>query len=446
MKEKHLIDKFIEFEEKYDLFDYKISNTKFWHYYRFSVYFEILNSQTKIKSAHFKQSKMSKLWNYLKNLITCLIFHNPFFLKKVDFILFNHPRRIYNSENDIWEEPYTDEFLKNSKGKTFYIFEYPYNGIHRKNVIFKKNIKHLDILQNIASIIAFIKSKLNPLSKQEQDKILYLRNIIKKEFGCNIYLSKLEYDINYIASVRKLINYLLKKTTPQEVYEVVSYDMLNMIINEVASSKNIPTIEFQHGTMGKYHVGYNYKKKRNYNWFPDKFNFFNEYWKKNNRLPIEDENKLIYGNPYMQKKVDFYRKKTKKNKKITIIIISQGSIGDKLVKFTDHLAKIIDTNKYNIIYKLHPSECFDWRQRYPILINNHNIIVIDSNNKHLYELFAISDIQIGVYSTAIFEGLEFGLKTYIIKEYGWRYMEDIINSDKAILIDEKFNLAHICKK
>lgn len=80
------------------------------------------------------------------------------------------------------------------------------------------------------------------------------------------------------------------------------------------------------------------------------------------------------------------------------------------------LNKLMDKTQYRIVYKLHPGEYERWRERYGKLADS-GIEVIDNNRVDLYELFAASTCQIGGYgSTATFEGLEFDLKTYIMRE------------------------------
>ena len=433
MKEKHLIDKFLEFEEENKLFDIEIRGIKIWSFIRFGVYSQIISKKNNLKKAHYKQNKISKFYNYLKNLFICLLFHNPFLLKKVDFLVFNHPRRM--QVNDIWEEPYSDDFIRVNQTKKINIFESPFNGKHKKKVLNSRSIKYKDIMNNIATIGAKITKILFPLKKREIEIIENLEKQINSVFLSEVNISTIKYNIFYYKTYKKLLHFILKKTQPENIYEVVSYDPINMLINEIASEFKIPTIEFQHGTMGKYHIGYNYfSSEEKYDFLPDKVYFFNEFWKNNNRFPIIEQNKIVYGNPYMDKLVKFYKKSATKKGKQKILFLSQGTIGDKLSEFANNLSKNIDSKKYEIIYKLHPSEYFDWKKRYPNLVENKNIEVIDNNIKHLYKLFALSDIQIGVYSTALYEGLEFGLKTYILKEYGWEYMEEIIKEKRAILV------------
>ena len=64
----------------------------------------------------------------------------------------------------------------------------------------------------------------------------------------------------------------------------------------------------------------------------------------------------------------------------------------------------------------------------------HLIEIIEDKNRTLYQLFASSDIQIGVYSTGIYEGLGFNLKTFIIALPGWEGMAPLIENHYAQLI------------
>lgn len=125
--------------------------------------------------------------------------------------------------------------------------------------------------------------------------------------------------------------------------------------------------------------------------------------------------------------------------------VKLGTITDEEI---DKLAKLKRTEiikdnefnekeKYEIIYKLHPGEYETWRENYPYLLkalelNKHRSIVdfkvIDDNTTPLYELFATSEYQIGAFSTAIYEGLSFNCKTFIIDAPGIEYLDDLIKS------------------
>lgn len=190
-----------------------------------------------------------------------------------------------------------------------------------------------------------------------------------------------------------------------------------MVVNEIASELGIPTIELQHGTIGEEHIGYNYPKDYKVKQFPKYLFLFGNYWKEKSRFPISPDKICPVGYPYMDRMEQKYSSKYKGKTKKNILFLSSGPIGLELAKLAVGLTKMPDMEKYHIIFKLHPAEYAAWRERYPILINA-DVEVIDNNRQNLYEFYAKSDIQIsGFNSTTIFEGLYFGLTTFLLS-YG----------------------------
>ena len=87
-----------------------------------------------------------------------------------------------------------------------------------------------------------------------------------------------------------------------------------------------------------------------------------------------------------------------------LLIISQGSVTDKLVSLTVELAAILPDD-FRIVYKLHPGEVL-FTERYSSLYNLPNVKVVTKGD--LYQYIADSACVLGVYSTALYEaaGLE----------------------------------------
>lgn len=134
------------------------------------------------------------------------------------------------------------------------------------------------------------------------------------------------------------------------------------------------------------------------------------------------------------------KKDNEPNDQKQILFISQGVIGKYLSKLAYETALSINENtdnnnaqKYNFIYKLHPGEYGTWKENYDYLIKAvnefDNFTVIDKSEPPLYELFAESHYQIGAFSTAIYEGLAFNCKTFIIDVPGVEYLDDLIDKD-----------------
>jgi CDP-glycerol glycerophosphotransferase (TagB/SpsB family) len=79
---------------------------------------------------------------------------------------------------------------------------------------------------------------------------------------------------------------------------------------------------------------------------------------------------------------------------------------------------------YRIRYKLHPGELLGWKDRYPWL-DRSSIEVIDQLTD-VYEEFVRADVVVGVYSTAIYEAVAFGLPVLLVDLAG-------IESAKALI-------------
>ena len=81
-------------------------------------------------------------------------------------------------------------------------------------------------------------------------------------------------------------------------------------------------------------------------------------------------------------------------------------------------------------YKAHPKENLEFVQKF---LKDNKIsknIKIIKGNKNIYDLFITHKVQIGVFSTSIYEGYNFNLKTLILKVPGWEsslFMKKLTN-------------------
>lgn len=130
-------------------------------------------------------------------------------------------------------------------------------------------------------------------------------------------------------------------------------------------------------------------------------------------------------------------------KKNQILFLSQGTIGRELSRLAVEFINKESELDFELIYKLHPGECLSWKADYPWLLSEYkkgNIRVIDENITPLYKLMAESKIHVGVYSTAIYEGLVFNPMVYLLNTNGIEYMEKLINSGYAKKINNAEDL------
>lgn len=436
-----LIDMFIAYENKKKLFTLEVNNFNYWPYIRESIYLDILSQKEQTSQAHTTLSNKTFKERLLLKAkeITYWFSKNPIVkLKRSDIFVLSHPRRV--KVEGFYDCPYTDLLLRNINYSSL-VLEKPLLGEHYKPVQ-TKNIYYTDFLNFIAGMQIFFEKKIKRRKVDDVSR-RNLRNIlldINTTFNVNISVEKYLTRIEHLFISEKIYYHLykriLKRVKPKLILEVVSYLPDRIIVNKVAKELGITVVELQHGLMGKNHIAYNMEGVLNIPSFPDYIFLFGQYWKDTTRFPLDESRLKVVGWPYFEQKVisNNVEKTRQIKEKITLLFISQGTIGIDLSRLAVEVSENINLDQYRIIYKLHPGEFERWKQEYPWL-NNPKIDVMDQNSIDIHECFAQSDIQIGVYSTALFEGLGYGLKTIIVNLQGAHYLEDLYKHNMAVLVN-----------
>ena len=442
-------------EEKYELNHKEIQGCYPWQLIRMYLYYEITRKTNVFESAQQSSlslfDKVNTFLPFIKNSISS----NPLSGKEnVDALIFDHPRKvIFNDEyQDIYSYFLKDTLKEN--GKSFETIESPYLNKHFRN---NENIKENNVKFNDRILLgSFIHKTRNrgkvPFREEEKAFINAIKSEIETVFNIKIDLFRIIEDhiLNFQYDYRKYIE-LLEKRKPKQVFLVVAYE--NKALVAACKAKKIELIELQHGTISPYHLGYSYPENtrkinddiKEIKYFPDKILSFGDYWKSSSHFPIDEENIISIGFPYFEENSKTYMEiaenKDKETNQKQILFISQGVIGKYLSKLAYELASNLNQNEmeennnedYTFIYKLHPGEYGTWRENYDYLTKAidefDNFTVIDKSEPPLYELFAKSNYQIGAFSTAIYEGLAFNCKTFIIDVPGVEYLDDLIEKN-----------------
>lgn len=412
------IDRFIDIEKTHDLYNIEINSVKPWAYFRMGFWnYQICKQLLSLSDNAQVIRKKERYGNQLKTLFYLLKRKNKKQICSKDIIFFSHARRIKMGQN--YECIYTDKLAH--KYQNSIVFENPYQNTHLIPVSIS-NIFYTDLLHRKASLYF----KIHYLLRTKKYKEIYksiqsefsraieeLREIYKFTISCDSIYKQLAQLVLEINILKKEFDRILDIVQPKIIVEVVYYSKLCMVLNETAKEKGIPTVELQHGTMHAAHAAYQYPPEcGEIKQFPDYVYVFSDYWKKCAHLPIPEDHVKVTGYPYFESQLKHYKSSLNKEDRVNIIFVSQGTIGNKLSELASDICNLLDENTYHIIYKLHPGEYVGWRERTPWLIKN-NIEVVDSLEHNIYEYFATCDIQVGVYSTAIYEGIGFGLRTYI---------------------------------
>ena len=422
---------FLEFE--LDLFGIKPHGITVWEWMRFHVYREILTKKGLVDKAH--PSVERNLSAYLRGgylLLRNVVRQNPYLFSESDFLFYGHPRRKLQSDG-YWWDVYCDPIHKEC--------EYDYLQIE-SNYDLKhytpprtENLSYLDIID----YTDFLKRQFGlvdvTLDRESRNAFDTASQEISSRFGVEIDLAeRARHHLRQRASRRPLYKKLLANVDPNLVVVVCSYGKETFI--EVSKNQNIPVVELQHGVIYDGHKGYSFPDDRTKDTFPDYLLTWGEFWGRDIEFPIPDDQVIPVGYPYLEQRRDHYADTESSEQ---ILFISQGTIGKELSKFALEVGKHPNID-HDIVYKLHPGEYDRWQEEYPWLLDA-DFKVIDSSEPPLYELFAKSSSQIGVGSTAVYEGLAYDLETYVYDCPGSEILEPLLDDGSATLVSSADELA-----
>jgi len=423
-------DMFRELEDDMDLFSVTVDGVPVWERVRFSTFREIQRQS----GLAFEQPE-SSIQKYLRGFFLWMkntVWKTPFFAGECEFLFFGHPRRKLEDDG-YWWDLYCDPVHERNELDYVHV-ENSYKLSHRQPAK-TGNIRYNDFIQYTGTI----QRKLGIGQPKIPDSVIsHLREAESEIKHC------FNSDINLVETVRQalhvrnttlpLYEYLLKRLDPTVVVDVVSYFDETFI--EACKRMDIPVVELQHGVIYDHHFGYSYPEDGTKKYFPDYLLTFGEFWGEHTNFPISDDHVIPVGYPYLEGRLDRYDNVEPRDQ---ILFISQGPIGHELSQFA--LAVHEDSRiDHDVVYKIHPKEHDRWQAEYPQLAEA-DVTVVDEQGPPLYRLFAESSAQVGVGSTAVYEGLCFDLETFVFDTDGAYVLQPLITDGVATLITSVEELA-----
>lgn len=415
------LDFFLEIEHKYGLVEEQLDGFAYWTYFRTELEESIMQIADSGEELYVHPRRTR--WQQMKaraGTIAYAILFGKIPKGKHTVLILNAERRIWSGDN--YECIYTDRIAFEYPDSV--VLERPYFQKHFRPVK-TRNLVYTDPMEIKAMVCWYSQGIFHRRRLGEIRRRIYAKIREPIEEICAAY--HVNYNINYILDKmvcgyyvhkvkKKEFEKILDRVAPKIILEVNGYNLDCMVVNELAVERCIPTVELQHGATGKAHIAYNYYPGTRVDQFPQYFFAFSKFWLDMAKYPLPADRLKEVGFPHLNEQAAVVRKRIQRSFPYQIIFISQPKIGKKMSEVAVKLNEIMDSRHYQIVYKLHPGEYERWRERYQKLADS-DIRVIDDNHTDLYELFAASTYQIGGYgSTATFEGLEFDLQTYIMRE------------------------------
>ena len=213
--------------------------------------------------------------------------------------------------------------------------------------------------------------------------------------------------------LRALYRRLLRKHRIETVYVVVAY--FNQHIVGAARDLGIRVVELQHGAISQFHLGYSYPGRPAVADQPDELWCFGSYWTDVADLPAGMSTSVI-GTSYLPRAAQ-------KDPRLAVFL-SQGTIGTELLHVAESVAKV--NPSLDVVFRLHPSErASDYTIPAGVRL---------STDGSTLDLLASATYQVGVSTTALFEGMALGCRTAVANLPGHEYLERPITRGHALLM------------
>ena len=419
---KEMCERLWRLEREHQLLDHEIAGVRVWQLLRMVIYYKIAREAGVFAEPHAEKQGLLNAIRAAGVLITAITRSPLRGDYQREYLVFDHARKPLVDGRHV--DIYTEGLLRTLPPGSYDVLESLYLGKHLERP--EPNRRFLDAV-TIGSFVYHVTHYVR-FSPEERDWIRRVEAGIQREFGVSIQLGAIfRREINHYRFATAYYRKLLQKRRPRQIFLVVSYSFYKRPLLALAKELGIETIEIQHGTLSPYHLGYSFPETEGeLEHFPTTFYSFGDYWRTAARLPLPPERIKTYGFPHFTRQraqfADIARRPDQ------VLFISQGVIGPGLADFALKVARRLP--ECRVVYKLHPGEVDGWRRKYPGLAaaaSLANVEVVERSERPLYAWFAESAFQVGVFSTALYEGLAFGCRTFIVDLPGAEYMQDLID-------------------
>jgi hypothetical protein len=219
------------------------------------------------------------------------------------------------------------------------------------------------------------------------------------------------------ARLRALYRSLLKRRRIKTVYVVVAY--FHQHIVGAARDLGIRVVELQHGVISPYHLGYSYPGRPEVADQPDELWCFGSYWTDVAELPAGMKASVVgasFVSPLSPAEL------AAKDPRL-VVFLSQGTTGPALLSYAAALAAA--RPDLDVAFHLHPSEhSTDYSVPSGVRLSADNTLA----------LLASATYQVGVSTTALFEGMLLGCRTGVADLPGHEYLAPSIGQGDSVLV------------
>lgn len=402
-------------ETQLALLDWRINGVHIWPVIRMRVFHELSRRSGIHGDPHpVRRSREAKAKLVMHHL-TALLRENPFLAKgQYDAVVVPHHRKV----NGV--DIYSDATLKSLGGKAL-VLDTSINGSPLPGS------RTLDFFTSAANAEAKLRQKLRiGLSTADANKAAQVEEELQRLTGIKVPINGLvTRELTKHRRLRAVYRALFRKLRPGTVYVVVAYFHQHVVA--AARDLGIPVVELQHGAMSPFHLGYSYPGRPDVADQPNELWCFGKYWTENVELPAGMTTRVA-GAPFIRQ---LTKAEAKAKDPSMVLVASQGTIGSFLLPVAIHLAD--KRPELKVVYRLHPSEHLSDYQKTEI---PENLRLSAGSGESTNDLLTAARYQVGVSTTALFEGMVLGCRTVVVKLPGWEYLGPAIDRGDALLVED----------
>ena len=356
-----MVERFLDIEKTYGLFDKRVDGYAFWPSMRFNVFSALRRAMMPIAESHpdFNCRKtVDNRWRFFGALtrrfrrMCDYLKYNPILAVRKRPLLFALEPRIMPI-GDRGNIPIMIDFIAERLAAPHAVLEYA------AGKSFAEMPFGYRIFRPSASTIRKMLCKRSVRRKSVSDLLSHELELalsrIEEEFSVSLpkkALISLSHGqmVNY-KIYRPVFAKYLRRLGVKCVVTSVHYHPLNMILGEVAHEMGIRRVELMHGLVSREHIAYNLPQKSALH-TPDDLLVWGEFWKAGaSNYPFQ--NIVATGYPLFNYVRSCYPKKTSVVQK-QVLFISQGAVGETLSKLAvTSVARVrLGLSKGSLVYWL----------------------------------------------------------------------------------------------
>jgi hypothetical protein len=263
----------------------------------------------------------------------------------------------------------------------------------------------------------------------EQRRFQALEDALARTFGVRVPTSRIApRRVRTFIAARQVYGALLDRLDTECVFVVVGY--FKHALNAAAHDRGIQVHEFQHAAISPYSLGYSYPGRPHVPYSPDTVLCFGPFWTSVSEFPANTRPVVVGRTGALNAALAEAGPKRPRQ----VVVISQGVIGPELLKLAVRAALLAPD--YRFVFRRHPGEVgadLGAALSAARLECPPNLAIVGSD-RPFYQSLAESEVQVGVFSTGLFEGMLMGCRTIVAQLPGSEAMEAVVRRGDATVV------------